>query len=55
MYHICAITSLRWQILGGNSRYSCKLDSEIFFGALVSSLQNITNIDEFVNMAETCQ
>ena len=27
LYHICAITSLCWQILGGNSHYSWKLDS----------------------------
>ena len=27
LYHICAITSLGWQIFGGNSQYSRKLDS----------------------------
>ena len=26
LYHICAITSLGWQIFGGNSQYSRKLD-----------------------------
>ena len=31
LYHICAITSLGWQIFGGNSQYSRKLDSKTSF------------------------
>ena len=27
LYHVCAITSLGWQIFSGNSQYSRKLDS----------------------------